>query len=119
MYRGREGYIAWIFHRVSGLAILFFLGMHIYETMLINWGPEAYNHGLALYKQPWFRPFEVLLVAAVLYHALNGTRIMLFDFWPGLVDRHRSITVIFAILFVLVMVPVTWTMMAPVFGGGA
>ena len=115
MYRGREGYVAWIFHRVSGLAILFFLGMHIYETMLINWGPEAYNHGLSLYKQHWFRPFEVLLVAAVVYHALNGVRVALFDFWPALIDRHRPVTLVFALLFIVVMVPVSWVMLAPIF----
>jgi succinate dehydrogenase / fumarate reductase cytochrome b subunit len=81
-YRGRAGQWAWIFHRLTGLGVLLFVFLHIVDTSLIGWGPSAYNHAMALYRMTGFRIGEIILVGAVLYHALNGIRILIMDFWP-------------------------------------
>lgn len=89
-YRGGIGQWTWAAHRITGVLVMAFLFGHIVDTFAVGFGPELYNETIALYKQWWFMPFEVALIAATLYHALNGLRIILFDFWPALVLRQRA-----------------------------
>jgi len=89
MYKGRADFWLWIFHRVTGLGVLLFLIIHILDTSLIGWGPKLYNHVMKLYSHPVFRVGEIFLFAAVLYHALNGLRVILIDLWPA-ATRFRS-----------------------------
>src|SRR5688572_3298192 len=79
-YRGREGYWAWLLHRVSGVAIVLFLFLHILDTSLLGFGPEAYETFVFIYKAPPFRVMEVALAGACLYHGFNGLRIIAIDF---------------------------------------
>ena len=81
MYRGGIGQWSWILHRVTGVGILLFLIIHVMDTALIMWGPDMYNHVLALYRHPLFRPMEIFLFGAVLFHALNGLRVIIIDLW--------------------------------------
>lgn len=115
MYRGGEGQWSWLFHRVSGVGILIFLLVHILDTMLIRIGPEAYNHAMAIYQQPWFRPVEVLLAAAVLYHAGNGVRIILYDFFPVTTQYHKQMFVGGAMVFAIVFGVITYFMIRGLF----
>ena len=48
---------------------------------------------------------EWLLGAAVLYHALNGLRIVVMDFWPPLTRFHRGMWYLVWAMFVLIGVP--------------
>ena len=116
-YRGGEGHWSYIFHRLTGLGVLLFLVAHIVDTALIGWGPEIYNKAIALYRHPFFRVNEILLFAAVLYHALNGLRIVVVDFWPGATRHHRRLFWIEMALFVVAMVPVTIMMGLPILKG--
>ena len=115
MYKGRIGMWAWIFHRVTGVGILLFLLIHILDTALILLGPNAYNHMVSLYKQPFFRPMEVALLAAILYHSLNGVRISLMDFWPSLMKFEVSLFYAVVILFFMLWIPATYLMVKPLF----
>jgi succinate dehydrogenase / fumarate reductase cytochrome b subunit len=81
-YRGREGQIAFLLHRLSGLATLLFLGLHILDTSFVFLSPALYQEVLNLYRAPLFMLGEILLVAAVIYHGVNGLRIALFDLFP-------------------------------------
>ncbi|MGD0807009.1 MAG: succinate dehydrogenase, cytochrome b556 subunit [Anaerolineales bacterium] len=78
-YRPREGMIAFILHRISGLATLLFLSIHIVDTSLVYFYPQYYNDFIGLYRLPGFMLAEIALVAGVIYHGLNGFRIALFD----------------------------------------
>ena len=81
LYRGREGMWSWVLHRITGVAIFFFLLVHILDTSLIRVSPEAYNAVIDTYKSPIMGLGETALVAAIGFHALNGLRIILIDFW--------------------------------------
>lgn len=115
-YKGREGMWTWILHRVTGLGILLFLIIHVVETGLIIYSPEFYDSALVLYKNPLFRLAELAIFFAVLYHAVNGTRIVVQDFWPMLMHRHRQLALATVVITVLAMIPVTWMMMGPILG---
>src|SRR5687768_4913131 len=91
VYRGREGRISWALHRLTGLGVLLFLLIHIADIYVISYGPEQFDDLLFIYNALGFRLMEVMLVAALYYHALNGLRIILIDFWDGAVLYHRQL----------------------------
>lgn len=82
LYRGREGMWSWVLHRITGVAIFFFLLVHILDTALVRISPEAYNAVIGAYKTPIMGLMEAALVAAIGLHALNGLRIIAVDFLP-------------------------------------
>lgn len=81
-YRGREGHYAFILHRVAGLGVLLFLILHVFDIFLVSFGEEVFNEFLHLYTHPVARVLEVGLIFGVVYHAFNGLRIIIIDFWP-------------------------------------
>ena len=72
---------SWVLHRITGATVFFFLFVHVLDTALVRVSPEAYNEVLSTYKTPIIGLMELGLVACVLYHALNGVRVILIDFW--------------------------------------
>jgi succinate dehydrogenase / fumarate reductase, cytochrome b subunit len=97
LYRGREGMWSWVLHRITGTAIFFFLLVHILDTALVRVSPEAYDAVIGAYKTPIMGLAEAGLVAAIVFHAYNGLRIILVDFWTW-ATRHQKL------LFWLVLV---------------
>ena len=81
LYRGKVGMWSWVLHRITGVAIFFFLLVHVLDTALVRLSPEAYNAVINTYKTPLIGVAELGLVAAILFHALNGLRVILIDFW--------------------------------------
>jgi len=111
LYRGGIGQWSWAFHRITGILVFTFLVGHIVDTYAVGFGPELYDETIELYKQWWFKPVEVALVAAVLYHALNGVRVILFDFWPNLVLRQKAFAYVQLVLFVAGFAPTAFFML--------
>ena len=116
LYRGREGMWSWVMHRISGVAIFFFLVEHVLSTSLVRVSPEAYNAVIGSYKTPIVGLFEVALVAAVSFHALNGLRIILIDFWSKGTKYQRVLFWIVIGLFLLIMIGFTPRHLINVFG---
>lgn len=106
-YRGREGMVAWGFHRISGVAIWLFLVLHVVDIFLVGAAPEVYDTLLVIYATPAGIVLEWLLGAAVLYHALNGLRITIMDFWPALTRYQRPLWYASWVLFLAIGIPVT------------
>ena len=50
-YRGREGQIAWMLHRVTGLGVFIFLTGHIADIFLMAFGPDILNSLLFFYHR--------------------------------------------------------------------
>lgn len=90
LYRGREGMWSWVLHRITGTAIFFFLLVHILDTALVRVSPEAYDAVIGTYKTPIMGLGEAGLVAAIVFHAYNGLRIILVDFWAW-ATRHQRV----------------------------
>lgn len=105
LYRGDPGMWSWVLHRITGAAIFFFLLVHVLDTALVRVSPEAYNEVVGTYKTPIVGLMEVGLVAAVLYHALNGIRLILIDFWSEGPRYQRQMLWAVASVWLVVMVP--------------
>ena len=119
LYRGREGMWSWVLHRITGVAIFFFLLVHILDTALVRISPEAYNAVIGTYKTPIMGLGEIALVAAIGLHALNGIRIILIDFW-SVGTRHQKLMFWIAIgLWVVLLIGFIPRQLVHIFGGGA
>jgi len=81
-YRGKSGQWAFLGHRVTGVLVFLFLLLHIVDVSLVRW-PGLYNDVHAAYGNVVMRGFEVGLLFALLFHTLNGLRIVAVDFLPG------------------------------------
>jgi succinate dehydrogenase / fumarate reductase cytochrome b subunit len=107
LYRGREGMWSWVLHRITGVAIFFFLLVHVLDTSLVRVSPEAYNAVIAAYQTPIMGLGEVALVGAIVFHAFNGLRIILVDFWSWATRNQKVLFYVVIGLWVLTMLAFT------------
>lgn len=115
-YRGRLGHYSWLAHRLSGLGILAYLIVHVWETANATFKPELYEWSLEMFKHPLFGLGEVLLLAALLYHAFNGIRIALLDFKPEWWAYQRPTALVVWGLFAVTFIPLAIYMLVGIVG---
>ena len=96
---------SWVLHRITGATIFFFLFVHVLDTALVRVSPQAYNEVIETYKTPIVGLMEIGLVVAVLYHALNGIRVILIDFWQQGPRYQRMMLWIVVGVFLAVFIP--------------
>jgi succinate dehydrogenase / fumarate reductase cytochrome b subunit len=115
-YRGREGQIAWMLHRVTGVGVFLFLALHITNIFLMSFPSHVFNSVLVFYHSVLFKLLSVFgLYLGVLYHALNGIRVMIVDFWPGAGKYQAPLWRIQLVIFVLAFVPSAAIMLSRMF----
>lgn len=83
MYKWKGGMLSWILHRLSGVGLVIFIVIHIEGMFHIAKGPAAFNKVIATYNTPLFKFLEIFLFAAIMFHAVNGIRVILMDFASG------------------------------------
>ena len=112
-YRISWTHLAWLGHRLSGIGVLVYLMMHIVENATLAFGADVYNT-----TQTWFhnlpvRLGEIVLMAALVYHSLNGIRVVVMDFWPSTTRWYRPLTYGVIIATLLAMIPLGLLMITP------
>ncbi len=116
MYKGQSGMWSWLLHRVTGLGILLFLFVHIVDISLLGFGPVVYDDGILLFDSVVVRLLSLALIGAVLFHAFNGVRIMVIDFWRKGVKYQRSMFVAALVITVIAFIPMVYFVIGPLFG---
>ncbi|HEY65580.1 MAG TPA: hypothetical protein G4O02_13520 [Caldilineae bacterium] len=87
-YRGGLPMVVWLLHRITGLGILLFVGMHVIAAFFLQqFGNDVAIAITSLYES-W--PFQIVVYFCVLYHALNGLRVTILDIWPQLLEYQRE-----------------------------
>ncbi|MFO7192990.1 MULTISPECIES: succinate dehydrogenase, cytochrome b556 subunit [Thermocrispum] len=121
LYLGDPGMWSWVLHRITGVLTFFFLFVHVLDTALVRVSPSTYDEVISSYKTPLVNLLEVGLVGAVLFHALNGLRVMLVDFWSKGPRYQRQMLWGIVVVWLLVMIPGTYFMLertiSELFGG--
>lgn len=105
-YRGNIGHWSWVAHRLSGLAILGFLTIHVWDTANATFAPNVYSWSIDLFKHPFFGAGEIAVLGAVLYHSFNGLRITLLDFKPEWWHAQQKSAYIVWAIFLIIFVPI-------------
>ena len=84
--RARDaGSWAFILNRLTGLGLTFYLGMHLVVLNKLAQGPQAYDDFVAFSdSSSLIKLGELVLVAAVVFHGLNGLRLTLHAFGVGI-----------------------------------
>jgi succinate dehydrogenase / fumarate reductase cytochrome b subunit len=116
VYRGRTGQWAFVLHRISGFLVFFFLLLHIVDVSLIN-RPHLYNEVHQLYGNILLRLFECGLLFALLYHSLNGLRIVLVDFWNDAVRNERALWLGVVFITIAAGIPGSYVILKPFIDG--
>jgi succinate dehydrogenase / fumarate reductase, cytochrome b subunit len=84
------GFISFALRRVTGVALVLYLFMHMWVIGSVMSGPEAFDARLARVQSPFFGLMEVLLLAAVIYHSVDGVRLLLVQQFR-VTQYHRSL----------------------------
>ena len=90
LYRGREGHLSFIGHRLGGIGLVLFLTIHIADTSLAYFWPAGYSHAIDLYRTVPLMLGEMVLVAAALFHGVNGLNIIFRDTFPHLWSKRAE-----------------------------
>jgi succinate dehydrogenase / fumarate reductase cytochrome b subunit len=99
--RNRDaGMWAFALNRVTGLGLTFYLFLHLIVLSTLARGPQAYDDFIAIVKSPVFVFGEWLVVAAGLYHGLNGLRIALTSFGVAVPYQKQIFYAILAIALI-------------------
>ena len=112
VYRGRSGQWAFVTHRITGFLVFFFLLLHIVDVSLIAW-PHLYDEVHELYGNVLLRLFEVGLLGALVFHSLNGLRIVMIDFFPGSIRNEKWVLSGVVALTALLTAAGGWIIMKP------
>lgn len=92
---------AWILHRLSGLALIFYLTLHLWVVNTLTQGPEQFNGVMGFLGSPLFKLLEIGLWGVILFHAFNGARIVIVDFSKGSLFHKKLFYVFIAIAFIM------------------
>ena len=77
--RGWAFILSWI-HRITGLLLLLYVWFHLITLSALSI-PGDFDAKMALFSAPLIVFFEWLLAIPVIFHAVNGGRLMLFEIY--------------------------------------
>ncbi len=106
-YRGREGQWSFLLHRITGLGVLLFLGIHILDTATVYFAPSLYTEVINIYRSTIFGLGEIALVFCLFFHGVNGVRIAYLDLfkptdWTPESERRSAVIALVATLILFV-----------------
>ena len=108
--------VTWILHRISGLGIILFISLHVVSSFFtLEMGSDlaiAYN---TFYESIYF---QVFIYFCVIFHALNGLRIIILDTWPKLVEYQHEVTWLQWLIFIPIYGLTIFVMLQRALAGG-
>jgi len=113
----KTGMWAWVGHRLTGLLLVVYVFMHLSFLTQASLGHEKFDSLMEVMAQPQFVFLDFLLVCAVIYHAMNGFRVVLFDLGIGIRKQKLVFWIMMAVSAVLV-IGGFWAIWDLVFPGG-
>ena len=83
-YQGKGPMLTYILHRIGGLGIVIFVGLHVLASFV--------GGRIGTFINPIFESwvFQVVIFFCVLFHVINGLRIIILDLWPKLIEYQRE-----------------------------
>jgi succinate dehydrogenase / fumarate reductase cytochrome b subunit len=94
---------AFILNRITALGLTFYLYLHLIVLGTLAQGPGAYEQFLELVHSPIYIFGELLVVAAGIYHGLNGIRIGLTSFGIGVVYQKQLFYTLLTISIIVII----------------
>jgi succinate dehydrogenase / fumarate reductase cytochrome b subunit len=115
----KTGMWAWVGHRITGLALVAYIFLHLsfITTASLSEGGADFDNLMATTSEPLFVAMDFFLVIVVIYHAMNGFRVVLFDMGIGIKRQKLVFWVCMAVAAVITVagILVLWNF---IFTGG-
>ena len=102
MYRS-TGFISFFLRRLTGVALVLYLFTHMWVIGSANSGAETFDARLNFFQSTGFKIAEIALLAAVVYHALDGIRLIIVHYFNVTDYRKSLFYAIFAASVLLVI----------------
>ena len=83
-YQGKGPMLTYILHRIGGLGMVTFVGLHVLASFVGGRVGSSIN----LIYENWV--FQIFIFFCVLFHMINGLRIIILDLWPKLIEHQRE-----------------------------
>ena len=101
-YRGGGPMLAWILHRITGLGMIIFVTLHVLASFLTQQLGSDLGITLNIIYESLY--FQLFIYFCVIFHGVNGLRIIVLDMWPKLIRYQKESTWL------------EWFIIAPVYG---
>lgn len=112
----RTGMWAWVGHRLTGILLVAYVFLHLFFLSQASLSHESFDQLMERMSQPLFVFLDFLLVCAVIFHAMNGLRVVLFDMGIGIRKQKLVFWIMMAIAAVLVLAGF-WAISVLILGG--
>jgi succinate dehydrogenase / fumarate reductase cytochrome b subunit len=98
--RRKLGMWAYALNRLTGIGLVVYLYLHLGVLSLLARGQSSWDSFVSLARSPYYLALDVLLLAGILIHGLNGLRVALTGFDIGV----RAQKTLFGILMLVAAV---------------
>ena len=97
-YKGGGPMLAWLLHRISGIGMVLFIGSHVVASFFTQEMGSSWAISINIIYESVY--FQLFIYFAVLFHALNGLRIIVLDLWPRMIVFQKEITWLQWLIFI-------------------
>lgn len=117
LYHGSTPYYAFALHRLSAMGIVLFVGLHVAASFSMQQVLGTWGTTINIIYESWW--FQIFVVFCVLFHTLNGLRIVILDVWPKLIKYTREAVYLQWAIFIPIYILTVYLIVVNGLGGGA
>ena len=106
----KGGMWSWLFQRITAVLLIVMLAIHLIFTHILSIGDINYDSIGERLAHAGFVAVDIILLASVIFHALNGLRMVLMDYWLTSRKRAMVVTIVLWVVGIVAMVYGTWAL---------
>lgn len=92
--------LTWELHRISGISIAVFIGLHVFASFLMQQFGSDFGTTMNIVYESLY--FQIFIFFVVIWHGLNGLRIIILDTWPRLIEYQHEVTWLQWVIFIVI-----------------
>jgi len=117
VYKGSTPYYAFSLHRLTAMGIILFVGLHVAASFIMQRGYGTAGIKINSIYESWW--FQIVVIFCVLFHVLNGVRLVVLDTWPKLIKFERETVYLLVAVFTPIYLLTVYLILTKAFTKGA
>jgi succinate dehydrogenase cytochrome b556 subunit len=101
---------SWLFQRITAVLLIVCLAIHLIFTHIVGIGDINYDTIGDRLAHAGFIVVDIILLAAGTFHALNGLRMVLMDYWFTSRKRALTLTIVLWVVGIAAFGYGTWAL---------
>lgn len=106
----KGGMWSWILQRVTAVLVIVTLAIHLIFTHIIGIGDISFNTIGERLIHAGFIAVDIILLASAIFHAFNGFRLVLMDYWFSSRTRAMALSIVLWVVGLAAMAYGTWAL---------